>query len=447
MAGPRYARIGAVHIAYEVMGDGPVDVLFVPDGLVPIELMHEETSFAKFLDRLASFSRLIRFDRRGIGLSDPVSDSAPPTLEQCMDDGRTVMDAAGSKRAAVIGVAEGGFVATLLAASHPDLITALVLVNATPGISSPPFSELGKASAALAKLALSVDESWGTDTSGAEFFAPSAAHDQRFHEWLGRAERRAASPAVVRALWQVAFYSDIRKILSSVRVPTLVVHRRGNLYLTVEHGRYLAEHIPGAKYVEVTGDDHVPYLGNANEILDEIEEFITGVRQGAKPDRVLATLLFIDIVGSTERAAELYDRGWRDLLDRFRGIVRDELKRFRGHEVDTAGDGFLATFDGPARAIDCAQAIVSSVRSIGTVVRVGLHTGECELLGTGVAGIAVHTAARVMGEAVAGEVLVSRTVKDLVAGAGISFADKGKRTLKGIPGEWELYAVEGHRAS
>ena len=441
MSGPRYAKNGSVHIAYDVMGDGPVDLLFIPDGIIPMELMMEQPSYARFLERFASFTRLIRFDRRGTGLSDPITESTPPTLEQWMDDGRAVMAAARSERAAVYGAAEGGFVATVLAASNPGRISSLVLVNSTPGISAPPFSELGKASAAVAKLALSANEKWGTDTSGVEYFAPSAALNAQFHEWLARSSRRAASPAVIQAIFNVLYYSDIRSILPAVRVPTLVIHRAGNRYLTPDHGRFLAKQIPNARYVEVPGDDHVPYLGDSDAIVDEIEEFLTGARHGAAVDRLLLTLLFVDIVGSTEQAAALSDRKWRDLLERFRTTVRQELTRYNGREVDTAGDGFLATFDGPARAIRCALAIVKGANSVGTNVRVGLHTGECELLDHGVAGIAVHIAARVTAEAAPGEVLVSRTVKDLVAGAGIPFVDRGTRSLKGVPGEWQLYAV------
>lgn len=439
--GPRYAKSGDFHVAYEVTGTGPVDLLLVPDGMVPIELTTEEP-FAHFLHGLARFSRVICFDRRGLGLSDPVSVSTPPTLEQWMDDARAVLDAVGSSRTAAVGIAEGGFVATLLAATHPGRVSALILVNATPNISAPPFSGLGKAAEALHRLARSVDENWGSDTSGAEFFAPSAANDQRFADWLARVERRAASPAVARAVFEVMFYSDIRHILPAVRVPTLVIHRAGNRYITPDHGRYLAEQIPGARYVEVAGDDHVPYLGNTAAILDEIEEFLTGVRRGPEPDRVLATLLLVDIVGSTEHAAELRDQRWRELLERFRALVRRELARFRGREVDTAGDGFLAMFDGPARAIHCARAILTGIAALAIQVRIGIHTGECELLDRGITGIAVHTAARVMGEARPGEVLVSRTVKDLVAGAGIAFSARGTRALKGVPGEWELFAVE-----
>jgi len=441
MSGPRYAKSGDVHIAYDIMGDGPVDLLFIPDGIIPIESMTDFPSYERYLKRLASFSRLIRYDRRGTGLSDPITESTPPTLEQWMEDGLAVMDAARARQAAVLGAAEGGYLATVLAASHPDRVSALVLVNATPGISSPPFSELGAAPAALVKLALSVNENWGTDLSGIDLFAPSAAHDERFRAWLARAERSAGSPAMIRAIFNVLFYSDIRDVLPFVRVPALVIHRAGNQYLTADHGRFLAEQIPHARYVEVPGEDHVPYIGDSDAIVDEIEEFLTGMRHRPETNRVLLTLLLVDIVESTQRAAALSDRGWRDLLERFRVAVRQDLARFNGREVDTAGDGFLATFDGPARAIRCALAIVKSAESAGATVRIGVHTGECELLDLGVAGIAVHIAARVTGQAGPGEVLVSRTVKDLVAGAGITFVDRGTHSLRGVPGDWQLYAA------
>src|SRR5438105_1877370 len=286
IAGTRYASSGDVHIAYQVRGDATLDLLLVPDGIIPMEAMTEEPSFARFLDRLASFSRLILFDRRGTGLSDPVSPT--PTLTQWVEDVHAVLGAAGSRHAALLGMAEGGFVVTQFAAAYPERTSALVLINATPGISSPPFSEFGHAADAVRRLALSVNEAWGTDTPGIESFAPTLAGDERFREWLSRAARRAASPAVARAVFNVLYYSDIRGILPGVRVPTLVVHRRGNRYLTPEHGRYLAEHIPGAKYVEVSGVDHVPYLGDADAILDEVEEFVTGMRRGTTRDRVVA---------------------------------------------------------------------------------------------------------------------------------------------------------------
>ena len=319
----KYAKSEGVHVAYQVTGDGPLDLLLVPDGIIPIEAMTEEPSFARFLERLGSFSRLIRFDRRGIGLSDPVS--APPTLEQWMEDARAVLDAVGSERAALLGMAEGGFAVVLFAATLPERTEALVLVNATPGIYQPPLSEEGLAGGAIARLAASIDDAWGADTSGVEHFAPSIAGDQRFHDWLGRALRRAASPAVARAVWNALFYSDVRPILPAIRVPTLVLHRAGNRWLTPAHGLYLARNIPGAKYVELAGAGHPPYLGDADAILDEIEDFLTGTRRAREVDRVLATLLFADIVGSTGKAAELGDRRWRELLERFRAVVGEEL--------------------------------------------------------------------------------------------------------------------------
>lgn len=433
----RYAKGGDLHLAYEVAGEGAVDLLLVPDGIVPIEAMDAEPSYAAFLERLASYSRLIRFDRRGIGLSDPVT--TPPTLEQWADDARIVLDAVGSERAALLGIAEGGFVATFFAASLPERTAALVLVNATPGLRVIP--EPGAAAASIERLQLSVDEGWGTDTSGASDFAPSRAADPTFHAWLAAAHRQAASPAMASVMWDVLHYSDIRDVLPAVRVPALVVHRAGNRWLRPENGRYLAEHIPGARYVEVPGDDHPPYLGDSEAVLGEIEEFLTGARRPPEPARVLAAVVFIDIVGSTELAANLGDTRWRALLEEFRAIVRAELARYSGQERDTAGDGFLVTFDGPARAVSCATAALDAVRPLELELRAGVHVGECELVSDGIAGIAVHIAARITAEADPGEVLVSRTVPDLVAGSGLVFAGRGVRELRGVPGAWELYAV------
>ena len=441
IAETRYAASGSVHVAYQVLGDAPLDLVLVPDGLIPMEAMREEPSLSRFLDRLSSFSRVILFDRRGTGLSDPVAWT--PTLTSWMDDVHAVLGAAGSRHAALMGLSEGGFLVTQFAAAHPERASALVLVNATPGISSPPFSELGDAGAAVRRRALSVDESWGADiVDGIESFAPSAATNQRYRDWLSRAARRAASPSVARRLFSVLYLSDIRGILAGVRVPTLVVHRRGDKYMTPEHGRYLGEHIPGARYVEVAGADHVPYLGDADAVLDEVEDFLTGARHGRERDRVVATILFTDIVASTTRAATLGDRSWHELLGRYRDLVRDELARFRGREVDTAGDGFLVTFDGPASAIRCACAIVRVARTLELETRVGVHTGECEVSPEGVTGLAVHIGARVMAKALAGEVLVSGTVRDLMTRSGMVFAPRGRHRLKGVPGEWRLFAVE-----
>jgi pimeloyl-ACP methyl ester carboxylesterase len=439
----RYARCGDVHIAYQVSGAGLLDLLLVPDGLISIEATAEEPSFERFVRELSSFARVIRFDRRGIGLSDPVTRQSPPTLEQWMSDALAVMDAVGSEQAALLGMAEGGFVVTVTAATYPERVSALVLVNAPAGLAAPPFREWGVAARLIDRLGESVESGWGDDLSGIPFFAPSAAGDEQYANWLSRAMRRAASPAMAGALLDVLFYSDVRDVLPAVRVPTLVVHRAGNRWLTTQHGHYLAEHIPGARYVEVPGDDHVPYLGDPAPILGEVEEFLTGTRRLPTADRVLATVLFTDIVGSTERLAAVGDERWKRVLLRHQELVRKELRFFQGREVDTAGDGFFATFDGPARAVRCAWAAVEAIKPLGIEMRAGVHTGECELLGEKVGGIAVHIGARIAALGGPGEVLVSRTVKDLVAGSGISFEDRGLHRLKGVDDEWQLFAVVG----
>jgi class 3 adenylate cyclase len=360
-----------------------------------------------------------------------------------MGDARAVLDAVGLESACLLGNAEGGFLVTLLAATHPDRVIRLVLINAMAGIFAPPFNKWGSIGVALAALEASLDQRGGPDLSGVPMFAPSRANDQAFRDWLGRSYRRAASPATLRAIFEVAYRSDISSILATVTVPTLVIHRAENRYATSDHGRYLAEHIPGAKYVEVGGEDHVPYIGDADAILDEVEEFLTGARHGAHAERVLATVLFTDIVASTKRVAELGDRRWRSLLDAHDAMISRQLERFRGREIKTVGDGVIATFDGPARAISCACAIRDEVRQLGLEIRAGVHTGEIELRGADVGGIAVHIGARVGRLAGPGEVLVSRTVTDLVAGSGIAFADRGEHELKGVPGRWQLFAVTG----
>lgn len=438
----RYARSGDVHIAYQATGEGPLDLLLVPDGMIPVEAMLEEPSFDGFIRRLNRFSRVIRFDRRGMGLSDPVPPSSHPTLEQWMEDAEAVLDAAGSPRAALLGMAEGGFVVSLLAATRPQRVAALVLVNATPGFTAEPFRRWGLAAGAIDRLSGTVETEWGEVDFGIPMFAPSAVDDVRYREWLKRAVRRSLSPAMATALFDAMFRSDIRNVLPAIRVPTLVIHRSGNRYLDPAHGRYLAEHIPGARYVEVEGSDHVPYLGDAEPILDAIEEFLTGSRRKPEADRVLATVLFTDIVGSTEKAARLGDERWRKLLLAHHEMARRELETFSGRLVDTAGDGLFAAFDGPARAVRCACALVDAVRRLGVEIRAGIHTGECELLGERLGGIAVHIGARIAALSQPGEVLVSSTVKDLVAGSGIRFVDRGMQRLKGVPDEWRIYAVE-----
>ncbi len=442
----KYAKSGDVHIAYQVVGEGPLDLVYIPGFVSHVELAWEEPTWARAFRRLASFSRLIKFDKRGTGLSDPVPLNQLPTLEQRMDDVRAVMDAAGSQRAAFFGISEGGPMALLFAATYPDRAAALVLYGAFARQAWAPDYPGGIPPENFEKLIARVEEQWGAGLI-AKYWAPSHPGDEPLRQALARFERMAASPGATVALLRMAFETDCRPILPAVRVPTLVLHRTGDRLIPADLGRYLARHIPGAKYVELPGLDHLFFVGNTDALLDEIQEFLTGVRPGAEPDRVLATVLFTDIVGSSERAAALGDRGWRDLLESYYAMVRRQLERFRGREIDTAGDGMFAAFDGPARAIRCGAAIESGARQLGLEVRAGVHTGECEVIGEKIGGIAVHTGARVAALAKPGEVLVSHTVKDLVAGSGIRFDDRGTHTLKGIPGEWRLCAVasEGGR--
>ena len=432
----KYAKSGDVHIAYQVVGDGPLDLVFVPGWVSHLEHSWEEPSNARFLHRLASFSRLIMLDKRGTGLSDRVSINELPTLEQRMDDVRAVMDAVGSQRAALMGVSEGGAMTALFAATYPERTTALVLYAAN---ARHPAHDL--TAEQLQPILDAFERSWGQGMAW-PMWAPSRADDPQLKEWGARFERLGGSPGAAVALFRMAAAIDIRKVLPAIRVPTLILHRTGDQALPVMDSRYMAEQIPGAKYVELPGMDHVWFVGDADAILNEVQEFLTGVRPAPEPDRVLATVLFTDIVGSTQRAAELGDRRWRDLLDSYYALSRRELGRFRGREIKTMGDGFLATFDGPARGIRCACAISDSVGQLGLAIRAGLHTGECEMMGDDVGGIAVHIGARVATEATAGEVLVSSTVKDLVAGSGLQFEDRGSHALKGVPEEWRLFAVE-----
>ena len=443
----RYARSGELSIAYQVVGDGPPDLVYAPGFVSHVEWCWEEPSLARFLRRLASFSRLILFDKRGTGLSDRIA--GVPTLEERMDDIRAVMDDAGSRRAVVFGVSEGATLAALFAATYPERTISLVIYG---GMASyvrrpdypwrPPAEEVLRTW--VEEPAKTIHRTWGT-TEGLDqvlqWAAPSAAGDEGLKRWLATWQRLGASPGAEIARRRMNLEIDLRPVLPAIRVPALVLHRTHDPDEQIEEGRYLASHIPSAQFVELPGRDHFPMVGDQDAILDEIEEFITGARPEREPDRVLATVLFTDIVGSTEHAVRLGDRGWRALQERHHAFVRRELARHRGREIDTAGDGFLATFDGPARAIRCAVAITSGVRELGIEVRVGLHTGEVELRGSGVSGIAVHTGARVMAQAGPGEVLVSNTVKDLVAGSGLQFADRGLHRLKGEPDEWHLYTV------
>ncbi len=429
----RYARSGDVFIAYQVLGHGPLDLVFIPGFVSHVEHWWEAPPITRFMQRLASFSRLILFDKRETGLSDRVAGIA--TLEERMDDVRAVMDTVGSEQAAVFGISEGGPMSILFAATYPERTSALVVYG-----SFPEFSYWIPTPEALEQLLTKIEQGWGTCVT-LPMFAPSFVEDAQFRHWWARFERSGASPGAVKALMRMNSEINISHVLPAIRVPTLILHRAEDTAVAVEGSRFMAERIPGAKYVELSGRDHVPMLGDADAILDEIEEFLTGTRLGAETDRALLTVLFTDIVGSTERAAELGDRRWRDLLDSHRAVMRHELARYRGREVATTGDGFLATFDGPARAIRCAIGAREAVRQLGLEIRAGLHTGECELLGEDVGGIAVHIGARVAASAMPGEVLVSSTVKDLVAGSGLQFEDRGTHTLKGIPDEWRLFAV------
>jgi pimeloyl-ACP methyl ester carboxylesterase len=437
----QYAKSGDASIAYQVVGDGPIDLVLVLGFATHLELQWDMPPFARFFERIGSFSRMIVFDKRGTGLSDPVNEA--PTLEQRIDDVRAVMDAAGSERAAFFGVSEGGPMSALFAATHPDRVTALVLHGAMGRTTeAPDYPWAAPAEALRESAAEFILPYWGREPEGImELFAPSFAGDAQALELTARMERSAASPAMVQQIFEMFLDIDVRAVLPTIHVPTLVLHRRGDRVVNRRAGRELAAQIPGARYVELPGIDHLPWAGDAEVVLGEIEEFLTGARSAPEPDRVLATVMFTDIVGSTERAAELGDARWRDLLSSHQGAVRGELTRFRGREVKTLGDGCLATFDGPARAIRCGHAISEAARSLSLEVRVGMHSGEVEVMGDDVGGIAVHIAARIGALAAAGEVLVSSTVKDLVAGSGIRFADRGTEQLKGISDEWRLFAA------
>jgi pimeloyl-ACP methyl ester carboxylesterase len=437
----RYAKSGDVHIAFQVVGEGPVDLVYVPGFASNLEEMWEGSHERRFLERLASFSRLILFDKRGTGLSDPVPIADLPTLEQRMDDLRAVMDAVGSDRAAIFGHSEGGVMSILWAATYPERTTALITLGTFakriwsedyPWAPTPEERELEYAD---------VERKWGRDID-LEFFAPSMAGDRAYKAWLLRYFRRSASPQAALALLRMNTQIDIRGVLHAVQVPTLVMNRVGDRDVKVEEARYIAARIPGAKLVELPGADHTLSVGDTEPLLGEIEEFVTGARHVAQPDRILTTILFTDIVRSTERAAELGDRAWSELVEQHHAAVRAELTRFRGREVDTAGDGFLASFDGPARAVRCAAASIGAVDELGLEIRAGVHTGEVEVAGEIIRGLAVHIGARVAGLAGAGEALVSSTVKDLVAGSGLVFEDAGEHELKGVPDRWRLYRVK-----
>lgn len=436
----QYARSGDVHIAYQVIGEGPFDLIYVPGWVSNVELGWDEPTSARFLQRLASFARLIIFDKRGTGLSDRVPIDKLPTLEVRMDDVRAVMDAVGSKHAALFGVSEGGSLCALFAATYPERTRALTVFGTyAKRIWSPDYPWAPKPDEREREYEF-IEREWG-NLSDVSHYAPSKATDAAFISRLATYCRRSASPSAAVALLRMNTQADIRHLLPSIQVPTLVIHRTGDRDVNVEEGRWIAQRIPGARFVELPGDDHLPWIGDQDAVLDELQEFLTGVRPPPEFDRALATVLFTDIVGSTELATRLGDREWRELLAHHHVVIRRELVRFCGKEVDTAGDGFFSTFDGPARAIRCACSIRDAVRGLGIEIRAGIHTGEVELTGEKIGGIAVHIGSRVTAMAQANEVLVSSTVKDLVAGSGIGFASHGSHVLKGIPGEWQLFAV------
>lgn len=435
----RYARAGGVSIAYQVIGDGPLDLVHIPSWITNVEENWNEPGYARFLRRLASFSRLILFDKRGTGLSDRVE--AMPTLEQRIEDVHAVMAAVGSRQAALFGSTEGSAMCALFAATYPERTRALVMYGA------------------YAKRIRSTDYPWGPSMAEREVFydtftrewggptvldllARSMKDDVRFRQWWAGYLRRSASPGAALALTKMNTAIDIRHVLPTIRVPTLVVHRTGDPLCPVEGARYIAANIPDARYVEVPGVDHMPFVGDIDTLLDPVEEFLTGAPPAVELDRVLTTILMVDIVDSTGRASALGDVRWHRLLDAWRMLVRQQLQRFRGEERNVTGDGFVATFDGPGRAVHSACAIAHATESLGIEARAGLHTGECSLSGPELDGIAVHIAARAMALAAGSEVVVTSTVRELVAGSNIAFSDRGRHTLKGIPGIWQLHAVD-----
>jgi class 3 adenylate cyclase len=434
----RYARSGPLSIAYQALGDGPLDLVYAASWTNQIEHAWELPAYRRFLERLASFSRLITFDKRGSGLSDRVA--GVPSLEDRMSDLEAVLDAVGSERAALFGSSEGGVLCTMFAASRPERTRALVLFSSMARLERTEDHPWGWSPEFFEAVYDFVERRWGTG-EGVEFAAPDSARDEGFRRWHARLERLVGTPGSARAQMEWNQAIDIRPLLGTVAVPALVLHRAGERWVEPGCGRYLAQNIPGARYVEVPGRDHYPYLEPADRTLDEIERFLTGTRHEPVAQRALATVLFTDIVDSTARAAELGDRRWRQLLDEHDAAIDAELERHGGRRIKGTGDGVLATLGGPAQAIRCARAIIDRVGELSLALRTGVHTGECELRGDDIGGIAVHIAARVVAAADPGEVLVTRTVKDLVFGSGIAFTDRGARALKGVPGEWQLFAA------
>lgn len=436
----RFADSDGVNVAYHVVGNGPLDIVYVQGGWTHLEVRWELPAYRRYCELLGEFARLIVFDKRGMGMSDRVP--GPTPLDVRMDDIRAVMDAADSESAALIGESEGGPLSVLFAAAHPERTNALILMGSEVRERSDaewPWGEATEDSFEAAMAAL--PEMWGRPGNFMERLAPSQEITPWMIDWQARLQRNANTPTGAEAFMRMAFDIDIRDILPSVRVPTLILHSEGDRMCHVENARYQARVIPNARYVELPGADHVPWF-EPDRTMAEIREFMTGRRVPATPDRFLTTILFTDIVGSTDQAVQMGDHRWRDLLEAHGSEVRSQLERFRGVEVNTAGDGFMATFDGPARAIQCGREIGNQLRQLGLDVRAGVHTGEVERIGDDIAGIAVHIGQHISGLAGPGEVLVSGTVRDLVAGSGLEFADRGTHRLRGIPDEWRVFAAE-----
>ncbi len=439
----RYAKNGDAHLAFQVFGQGPVDLVLIESWVQHVEAFWEIPELARQRRRLAAIGRLIIFDRRGTGLSDPVPLDHLPDLETQVADVCAVMDAAGSKQAAILGIAEGGPPALFLAASRPERCRALVLLNTAARMSRTTDYPWGAPEEVLLDIVERQARSWAAaDAEHVARIAPSRVDDARLLEQLARLGRSAVSPGAVAHYYRQSVLTDVRELLPLIQAPTLVLQRARNEIAPPEFGQYLAGHIPQAKYVEIDGTDHIWFTENPDQVVGEIEEFLTGSRASADPDRRLATLLFTDIVGSTARAAELGDTEWRALLDAHDAILREQLVRFGGREVDSAGDGFLSTFDGPGRAIRCAHAIHDALAPVGLAVRAGVHTGEVEVRGDHIGGLAVHIGARVAATGGGGDTVVSGTVKDLLAGSGLVFVDRGEQELKGVPGTWHLFGAE-----
>jgi class 3 adenylate cyclase len=433
-----YARNGDVSIAYSVLGQGPIDLVFIGGFVSHLEIVWEAAPVRDFFGRLASFARLIAWDKREQGLSDRLGQ--PPTLEQGMDDLRAVMDAAGSQRAALFGISEGGPMAAIFAATFPHRVSQLVLYGTYARMTWDEGHTAGTPREVVEAWLERTVARWGGPV-GLKTFGPSVADDEELLSWWTHLLRSGTSPGAAKALMRMYLDIDVRPVLEAITAPTLVLHRAGDRMIPVAQGRALASLIPHARYLELEGVDHAVFFGDTDQLLDEVEEFVTGTRREREPERMLATVLFTDIVASTDRAAAAGDRDWRRLLERHDELVRLELKRHRGREIKQTGDGFFAAFDGPARAVECAAAISRRVRPLGIEVRAGVHTGECEVRDGDLAGMAVHIGARIGAQAASGEVLVSSTVKDLVVGSELRFEERGVTELKGVPGDWHLFAL------